>query len=148
MIRFLDYYAYQQTLHKEVHKVYFPEFGECNPDLDQKIRNGELDSPYADKFKYDQGWTQAAIDENANQVQLFVWAAMKDGPAFKPFSDSYYRAQANLDRVALCKSFGVTITADKANEWFDQIYSLIMSPNSVVPHFCNTEYAGKSNSNT
>ena len=112
MIRFLDYYAYQQTLHKEVHEVYFPEFGECNPDLDQKIRNGELDSPYADKFKYDQGWTQAAIDETANQVQLFVWAAMKDGPAFKPFSDSYYRAQANLDRVALCKSFGVTITAE------------------------------------
>ena len=49
MIRFLDYYAYQQTLHKEVHEVYFPEFGECNPDLDQKIRNGELDSPYADR---------------------------------------------------------------------------------------------------
>lgn len=136
MIRFMDYYAYQQTLHKELHEFYFPELGPCNEETDKKIREDNVgDSPYKGKFKYDQGWTQANLDEIANQIQLFVWAAMKDGPNFKPFSDSTYRAQACADRVALCQSFNYPITADKANEWFDQIYSVIMSPNSVIPHF-------------
>lgn len=136
MIRFMDYYAYQQTLHKELHEFYFPELGPCNEETDKKIREDDVgDSPYKGKFKYDQGWTQANLDEIANQIQLFVWAAMKDGPNFKPFSDSSYRAQACADRVSLCKSFDYPITADKANEWFDQIYSVIMSPDSVIPHF-------------
>ena len=75
VIRFLDYYAYLQTLHKEVHNHYFPELGECTPDVDNQIANGEVDSPYKDKFTVFNGWTQGNIDEIANQAQAFIWAA-------------------------------------------------------------------------
>ena len=135
VIRFLDYYAYLQTLHKEVHNHYFPELGECTPDVDNQIANGEVDSPYKDKFTVFKGWTQGNIDEIANQAQAFIWAAQEIGPAYKPFSDSYYRTLACKDRVSLVASFnGGTITEAKANEWFEQIYSAIMA-STDIPHF-------------
>jgi len=139
LVRYLDYYAYQQLLHKEVHQIYFPELGPCSDATDLKIRNGEVESPYAQTFKDYPAWTQASIDELANQGQVLVWSAIdiweNQGRQFKPFSESTDRALAARDRQSFLASFSVPNTLSQASDWFTQIYSIIMSPGTKIPHF-------------